>query len=49
MGSETKKARFLSEESRSYRGARRVRDYKKRARRIDRRKQKQQIRVQPEE
>ncbi len=43
MKYETKKARFLIEESREYRGLRRVADFKKRARRVERRTQKQQV------
>lgn len=40
-----KKARFLHQESREYRGLRRVRDHKTRASRIERRAAKQQLRA----
>lgn len=42
MRSKTKRARFLHEEARSYKGHPRVRDFKKRARRIDRRTQRKE-------
>lgn len=45
MKTTNKKARFLHQESREYRGLRRVRDYKTRASRVDRRATKQQLRT----
>ncbi|MCA9643345.1 MAG: hypothetical protein KC492_21750 [Myxococcales bacterium] len=43
MKTMNKKARLLHGESREYRGLRRVRDYKTRANRIERRSAKQQL------
>lgn len=45
MNTEPKAARFLHQESREYRGLRRVRDYKTRANRIERRVAKQALRA----
>jgi hypothetical protein len=43
MKTETKKARFLHQESREYRGLRRVQDYKTRANRVERHAAKQRL------
>lgn len=43
MKTTNKKARFLHQESREYRGLRRVRDYKTRASRVERRAAKQHL------
>ena len=43
MKTETKKARFLHQESREYRGLPRVRGYKARANRVERRSLKQKL------
>jgi hypothetical protein len=45
MKTTNKKARFLHQESREYRGLHRVRDYKTRANRVERRAGKQQLKV----
>lgn len=42
---EIKRARFLHQESREYRGLRRVQDYKTRASRVERRTTKQRLNV----
>lgn len=45
MKTTNKKARFLHQESREYRGLRRVRDYKARANRVERHVTKQHLRI----
>lgn len=45
MKTTNKKARFLHQESREYRGLPRVRDYKTRASRVERRVTKQHLRT----
>lgn len=45
MKTTTKKARYLHQASREYRGLPRVRDYKTRASRVERRTAKQQLKL----